>query len=71
MDKDLFKVSGGAGYFFRKYPTINGTHIKFSLKLLFRISEGISLQYGHISNGFGLFNNINPGVDNVGLVIVF
>src|SRR5699024_10913389 len=70
VEKGPVKFSGGAGYFFREYPTVNGTHIHFSLKFSFRVSERLRLQYGHISNGFGLFSNLNPGVDNIGLVIV-
>jgi len=69
VEKGPLKISGGAGYFFRKYPTVNGTHLNFSLKLSFRLSENLRVQYGHISNGFGIFNSVNPGVDNIGLVI--
>jgi|SRR5699024_557101 len=69
FEKDRFKASGGIGYFSRKYPTINGTHINFSLRLAYRISKKLSIQYSHISNGFGLLNGLNPGVDNIGLVI--
>src|SRR5699024_1161182 len=66
VEKGPLKISGRGGYLFRKYPTTTGMRIKFSLKRLLGISAGISLQYAHVSNGFGLFNNINPGVVNVG-----
>src|SRR5699024_5588683 len=46
VEKGPVKFSGGAGYFFREYPTVNGTHIHFSLKFSFRVSERLRLQYG-------------------------
>lgn len=69
IEQGRLKLSGEAGYFFRKYPTINGTHLNFSVKLLFKITEYLGIQYSHISNGFGVLNPINPGVDNIGLVV--
>lgn len=63
--------SGGPGYFLRRYPTTNGTHLHFSAELSYPLTSMISLQYGHISNGFGLTNPVNPGVDNIAIVINF
>ena len=62
-----FEVRGGAGYFFRRYPTINGTHINFQFQTSYKITDHLGITYQHISNGFGLFNDINPGIDNIGI----
>lgn len=64
-----FEVRGGAGYFFRKFPTMNGTHINFQLKVSYKLTNAIGLQYSHISNGFGAFNSLNPGSDNIGITV--
>ena len=62
-----FEVRGGAGYFFRRYATINGTHINFQFQTNYQITDRLGITYQHISNGFGLFNDINPGIDNIGI----
>lgn len=61
--------TGGAGYFFRRFPTVNGTHINFTIKATYQVTETIGIRYSHISNGFGAFSSLNPGVDNIGLTI--
>ena len=62
-------MEGGVGYFFKRFPTKNGTHINFTLQIEYDITDTIGVRYSHISNGFGAFNSLNPGLDNLSIVI--
>jgi len=64
-------MEGGVGYFFKRFPTKNGTHINFTLQIEYGITDAIGVRYAHISNGFGAFNSLNPGLDNISLVVRF
>lgn len=64
-----FELNAGAGVFNRKYPTNQGAYLNFTIELYYNITNHISIGYEHISNGFGLLHDLNPGVDNFSLKI--
>lgn len=70
IDLWRFRLEGGAGYM-TKYPTKNGTHLLFTAKVTYRINDWLGARYSHISNGFGLLNELNPGLDAISLVYRF
>lgn len=66
-----FLLEGGIGWFFRKYPNYKGRNLNFTFELAYKINKYFSIQYSHISSGFNIFAKVNPGIDNVSLVISF
>ena len=50
-------------YFEKAFPIIDASQLQFKASLLIPISNKISINYVHISNGFGILNDINIGVD--------
>lgn len=69
FDYNNLNLSVGAGYFFQPFPSRDGQSINLTLQLSYMLTETIGLSYQHISNGFGITNPFNPGIDNIGLVI--
>ena len=61
-----FYLKGSTGIFMRKYPTDNGQRVHFRLQAGFTIGK-FSIEYSHISNGFGLLGKFNAGVDNISI----
>lgn len=66
-----FDVQGGIGWFFRKIPDIRGAHLNFQFQLTYMLKDWIGISYSHISNGFGLWHEVNSGFDNISIVINF
>src|SRR5699024_7018619 len=64
-------MQGGVGHFFKRFPTKNGTHINYTLEIEYGIIDDIGVRYAHILTGFGAFNSLNPGLDNISLVVRF
>lgn len=64
-----FRASGGTGYLLRKFPTVNGRNLHFTAQLTYALSSRLGVKWSHYSNGFGLFCDLNPGIDNISLVI--
>jgi hypothetical protein len=58
------ELSGGAGLFHRRFPTEHGQRLNFRVRATYRIGR-FQVGYSHISNGFGLRNPLNPGVDHL------
>jgi len=71
IDFHQLSVDAGVGCFDRRFPTKNGTYVNFNITAELQLSDLIFLQYSHISNGFGIQNYLNPGIDNIGLGIKF
>lgn len=63
------RISLSPGVLHRKFPTEIGTRIQFRLYVERNITKRISIYYRHQSNGFGVFNSVNPGLDNIGITI--
>lgn len=59
---DLTYFRAGMILFERRFPVTVASRVHFLLEASVPIGP-ITLSYRHISNGFGLFNEINPGVD--------
>ncbi len=64
-----FRFWGGAGIFNKRFPTKHGQRVAFTAQLSYQFSERFSIRYSHISNGLGITNELNPGVDNLGIKI--
>lgn len=62
-------VSGGIGYYLKGMPTTNCNHVNFQFQLDWKLSKRFGIRYTHNSDGFGLFNWINPGLDNFSINI--
>lgn len=71
VSKGDFSASGGVGAFFQRFPTGKGSIVNFTLEVEYRINKSFSVQYQHLSNGFGIQNDFNPGLDNLSIVINF
>lgn len=59
----------GVMYSFNKFPSTNGSHLNFTLEIGKDITNNIRLSYRHISNGFGIQNDYNPGLDTFQITI--
>lgn len=57
-------ANGGVGLWNRRFPTKNGEHIHFKLSASYKIHDNFSVEYEHLSNGFGIINQLNPGIDH-------
>lgn len=64
-------VSGGIGWMFRKLPDSRGRHLQFQFRFTYMMKKWIGVSYQHVSSGFHIFDQANPGVDNVSIVINF
>jgi hypothetical protein len=53
----------------KKYPVEKGTHVNFVIGIELPFNR-FSISYKHISNGFGIQNPINMGVDFITLHII-
>lgn len=60
--KDIVNIGGI--YSFRKFPTDMSNKFNFWVEAGINVSS-FKISYVHISNGFGVFNKINPGVDRI------
>jgi hypothetical protein len=56
--------------FMNRFPIENATHFNFLIEARFPIDR-ITLSYRHISNGFGLLHEVNPGIDFISLSYSF
>lgn len=67
MSYEIINIKNGVTidmiYFKRNFPIIDTSRLQFKISLLIPISNRMSVNYVHISNGFGILNNINIGVD--------
>lgn len=66
-----FRNIARAGVMFslNKFPSTNGSRLNFTLEVGKDITDNIRLSYRHISNGFGIQNNYNPGLDTFQITI--
>lgn len=64
--KDIFKIGGIATL--KEFPRSNVTNLNFLLDLGYE-NENVRIAYRHISNGFGLFHEHNPGYDTLTFTI--
>lgn len=69
LSRGEFSATGGVGAFFQEFPTPQGSIVNFSLEVAYRINDVVSIEYEHISNGFGIQNEFNSGLDNIGVKI--
>lgn len=60
---DLTYFRAGMIVFDRRFPVDIGSRAQFLLEASLPIRR-FTISYRHISNGFGMFNEINPGVDS-------
>lgn len=63
---NTFYTKGSAGLFLRRYPTKNGQHLHFRFQAGINFGR-LSIEYSHISNGFGIYNSLNEGADHISL----
>jgi|SRR5690625_727197 len=62
-------VNAGAYVFAKKFPiTYMGQRVNFFVDVGFNIKR-FRVSYHHISNGFGIVTDFNPGVDSIRLTI--
>lgn len=64
--KDAFK--GGIIIADREFPIERGSFFNFLLDIGFDVRY-FRISYQHISNGFGLLNPINPGIDTIKMTV--
>jgi len=63
-------ITSGVGIFHRPFPNKDiGQRLYFNIQVSYQITSRISLTYKHRSNGFGIWNKVNPGLDNIGLSV--
>lgn len=67
---DLTYFRAGMILFDRRFPVDIGSRAQFLLEASLPIRR-FTISYRHISNGFGMFNEINPGVDSFSVKILF
>lgn len=65
------RVQLGAGWFLKTLPDKNGSNLTFQAELRWMFSKHFGVSYKHNSNGFGLLNDWNPGIDNINFVFKF
>lgn len=63
MPVDVTYFRAGMIFFDRRFPVDIGSQAQFLLEASVPIRR-FTLSYRHISNGFGLVNEINPGLDS-------
>jgi len=51
----------------KKFPTVRSSNANFIIKAKIPVGK-LSLYYTHISNGFGLLHDVNPGVDLISII---
>jgi hypothetical protein len=56
-------LKGGVMYAFSDFPIESGSRLNFIIELGYNFNR-FGLYYRHISNGFGIQNRLNPGVDH-------
>lgn len=66
-----FYVRPGVGLLHKPFPTRIGTRLNFSIEAGIHLTTWLSFSYSHMSNGFGIANPENPGLDNINLTIHF
>lgn len=64
-------ANGGVGLWNRKFPTKNGENIHFKVSVAYQVHEHFSVEYEHLSNGFGVINRLNPGIDHFSVTYHF
>ncbi len=62
--------SAGMIYFKDKFPVTIGNRLHFMLSLSLPLDR-FTISYKHISNGFGLIYEMNPGLDTISIQIHF
>lgn len=67
---DLTYFRAGLIVFQRRFPVTVASRVHFLLEASLPIRR-FTISYRHISNGFGVFNDINPGVDSFSVKIHF
>ena len=67
---DLTYFRAGMILFERRFPVNIGSRVHFLLEASLPIRR-FTLSYRHISNGFGVFNEINPGLDSFSVKVHF
>lgn len=67
---DLTYFRAGMIVFERRFPVNIASHFQFLLELNLPIRR-FTVSYRHISNGFGVVNEINPGVDSFSVKVHF
>lgn len=67
---DLTYFRAGLILFDRRFPVDIASQAQFILEASLPIRR-ITISYRHISNGFGMFNKINPGVDALSVKVHF
>ncbi|MDZ7720667.1 MAG: hypothetical protein U5K72_17755 [Balneolaceae bacterium] len=68
LDLDYFRA--GMMVFQRRFPVTVASRVHFLLEASIPIHR-FTISYRHISNGFGLLNEINPGVDSFSVKVHF
>lgn len=62
LDKKYFKFS--PTFTLNNFPTPEASKVNFILEIRLPIKDRISINYKHLSNGFGLLNKNNVGYDS-------
>lgn len=70
MPVDLPYFRAGMIFFEQRFPVTIASKTQFLLEAKLPIRR-VTLSYRHISNGFGMFNEINPGVDSFSVKVHF
>lgn len=60
---DFTYFRSGVIFFDRRFPVTHGSKVQILLEASLPVRR-FTLSYRHISNGFGVFNEINPGIDS-------
>jgi hypothetical protein len=68
LDVKYFRA--GMIMFERRFPVTVASRVHFLLEASLPIRR-VTISYRHISNGFGIFNEINPGVDSFSVKVHF
>lgn len=66
---DNIHIQAGAGWLFRKFPFDIGQHLHFMAEVSYMFADHLGIKFSHESNGFGILNPINVGLDNISLKI--
>ncbi|WP_234573063.1 hypothetical protein [Rhodohalobacter sp. 614A] len=67
---DLTYFRAGMIFFEQRFPVEVASRAQFLLEANLPIRR-FTISYRHISNGFGLFNEVNPGVDSFSVKVNF
>ena len=67
---DFNYLRAGVIFFDRRFPVTIASRVQVLLEARLPIRR-FTLSYRHISNGFGLFNEINPGIDSFSVKVHF